>query len=40
VSQTHEHDAHAPIEIAGEISEFEILELAVRELAIEKGLFS
>lgn len=43
MSQTggeHTHDAHAPIQDSGEVSEFEILETAVRELAIEKGLFS
>ena len=38
---THEHNHdHAPIEAADEISEFDVLETAVRELAIEKGLFS
>ena len=37
---THTHDHHAPIEAADEISEFDVLETAVRELAIEKGLFS
>lgn len=31
---------HAPIEVADKVSEFEVLELALRELAIEKGLFS
>jgi thiocyanate hydrolase subunit gamma len=31
---------HARIEAPDEISEFEVLEMAVRELAIEKGLFS
>jgi thiocyanate hydrolase subunit gamma len=35
----HDHGAHAPIG-SDEVSEFEILELAVRELSIEKGLFS
>jgi thiocyanate hydrolase subunit gamma len=40
MSQTHEHDAHAPIETTGDISEFGVLELVVRELAIQKGLFS
>jgi thiocyanate hydrolase subunit gamma len=40
MSQTHEYDAHAPIETTGDISEFEVLELGVRELAIQKGLFS
>lgn len=33
MSQTHDHGAHAPAQSSGEISEFEILELAVRELA-------
>ena len=37
---THDHDHHAPIEAADEISEFDVLETAIRELAIEKGLFS
>lgn len=39
MSQTHEHDhdAHAPIQSSSPVSEFEILETAVRELAIEKG---
>jgi thiocyanate hydrolase gamma subunit len=40
VSRTHDHDAHAPIRTSDEISEFEVLETAIRELAIEKGLFS
>jgi len=34
---THEH---APIQVSDKVSEFEVLELALRELAIEKGLFS
>lgn len=33
------HD-HKPAPMVDEVSEFEILEIAVRELAIEKGLFS
>lgn len=33
-------DPHAPIQASEEISEFEVLELVLRELAIEKGLFS
>ncbi len=33
-------DPHKPIQASEEISEFEVLELALRELAIEKGLFS
>ena len=42
VSQTHDHDhdPHAAIQTSERVSEFEILEKAVRELAIEKGLFS
>jgi thiocyanate hydrolase gamma subunit len=43
VSATHDHDHdhdHAPIEAADEVSEFDVLETALRELAIEKGLFS
>src|ERR1700757_2711002 len=42
MTQTHDHDhgAHAPIQSSSDVSEFEVLELAVRELAIEKGLFS
>ncbi|MCL6556524.1 MAG: thiocyanate hydrolase subunit gamma [Burkholderiales bacterium] len=35
----HEHE-HAPAPMVDEVSDFEILEMAVRELAIEKGLFS
>lgn len=31
---------HPPAAMVDEVSEFEILEIAVRELAIEKGLFS
>lgn len=33
-------DKHKPAPMVDEVSEFEILELAVRELAIEKGLFT
>lgn len=36
----HEHDDHAPIENRDETIEFVILETAIRELAIDKGLFS
>ena len=36
----HDHEDHAPIQAVDEISEFDVLETAVRELAIEKGLFS
>ena len=39
MSATHDHD-HTPIQDADQISEFDVLETAVRELAIEKGLFS
>ena len=43
MTQTHDHDHEShcadPIGSSG-ISEFEVLEMAVRELAIEKGLFS
>jgi nitrile hydratase len=35
----HSHD-HKPAPMVDEVSDFEILEMAVRELAIEKGLFS
>jgi thiocyanate hydrolase subunit gamma len=37
--QMADHD-HKPAPMVDEVSDFEILELAVRELAIEKGLFS
>ncbi|MDQ4004450.1 MAG: nitrile hydratase subunit alpha, partial [Actinomycetota bacterium] len=33
------HD-HAPIQEAEEVSEFEVLETAIRELSISRGLFS
>jgi thiocyanate hydrolase gamma subunit len=33
-------DAHPAIQVASKVSEFEILELAIRELSIEHGLFS
>lgn len=36
----HDHDHHAPIEEKDEALEFTIIETAIRELAIEKGLFS
>ena len=36
----HDHDDHAPIEAAGAASEFELLEQAIRELLIEKGVFT
>ncbi|MFD4368902.1 thiocyanate hydrolase subunit gamma [Rhodococcus sp. NPDC058521] len=35
-----EHGDHTPIRESEEISEFEVLEAAIRELSIEKGLFS
>jgi thiocyanate hydrolase gamma subunit len=37
---THQHDDHARPPETEEVSEFEILEVALRELAIAKGLFS
>jgi thiocyanate hydrolase gamma subunit len=37
---THKHDEHTPIEKKDEAIEFVILETAIRELAIEKELFS
>ena len=40
MTHDHDHDHHAPIGAADEISEFDVLETAIRELAIEKGLFS
>jgi thiocyanate hydrolase gamma subunit len=40
MTPAHDHDGHAPIQGADEISEFDVLETAIRELAIEKGLFS
>ena len=39
MSADHDHD-HTPITASEEVSEFEILEVALRELAIEHGLFS
>jgi thiocyanate hydrolase gamma subunit len=36
----HSHDEHRPEQVDSEVSEFEILELAIRELSIEHGLFS
>ena len=33
-------DKHKAAPMVDEVSEFEILEIAVRELAIEKGLFT
>jgi len=39
MSTTHEH-SHAPIQDEDATSEFNVLETAIRELAVEKGLFS
>jgi len=36
----HHHDDHAPIEDAAEITQYEVLEQAIRELLIEKGMLS
>lgn len=36
----HDHDDHAAIEDSGTSQEFELLERAIRELLIEKGVFS
>ncbi|MGB5775615.1 MAG: nitrile hydratase subunit alpha, partial [Sedimenticolaceae bacterium] len=33
-------EKHKPAPMVDEVSEFEVLEIAVRELAIEKGLFT
>jgi thiocyanate hydrolase subunit gamma len=41
MSTSHEHtDTHTPIEERDEAIEFEILETAIRELSISRGLFS
>src|SRR5260221_3824894 len=45
MAQTHEHGdhgdhSHAAAPMVDEITDFEVLEIAVRELAIEKGLFT
>ncbi len=43
MSTDHDHDhdhPHAPIEHHAAVSEWELLEIAVRELAIEKGMIS
>ena len=40
MSDKHEQGQHPPAPMVEEVSDFEILEMAVRELAIEKGLFS
>ena len=39
MSDDKEH-IHPPAPMVDEVSEFEVLEIAVRELAIEKGLFT
>ena len=36
----HHHDDHAPIEDISEIGQYEVLEQAIRELLIEKGVLS
>jgi nitrile hydratase len=36
----HHHDDHAPIEESSGITEFEVMEQAIRELLIEKGILS
>ena len=36
----HHHDDHAPIEDIGEITQYEVLEQAIRELLIEKGVLT
>src|SRR2546429_9925240 len=38
--ETEGHHDHPAAPMVDEISDFEILEIAVRELAIEKGLFT
>ncbi len=43
MSDDHDHEdehLHPPAPMVDEVSEFEVLEIAVRELAIEKGLFT
>jgi nitrile hydratase alpha subunit len=40
MSESHGHGAHAPIEARETPGEWEILEIAVRELAIAKGLIT
>lgn len=40
MAKKDEDHRHEPAPMVDEVSEFEILEVAVRELAIEKGLFS
>lgn len=36
----HHHDDHAPIEDVTEITQYEVLEQAIRELLVEKGVIS
>jgi thiocyanate hydrolase subunit gamma len=36
----YERDEHSGVQVSSKVSEFEILELAIRELSIEHGLFS
>jgi len=36
----HAHDDHAPIEDIGEVSQYEVLEQAIRELLVERGVLS
>ncbi len=40
MSESHDHGAHTPIEVRETPGEWEILEIAVRELAIAKGLIT
>lgn len=36
----HHHDDHAPIEDISEVTQYEVLEQAIRELLVEKGVLS
>jgi nitrile hydratase len=40
MSTTHGHGPHEPVEESGVDIQFQVLEMAVRELLIEKGLFT
>ena len=40
MSNSHDHDHRPPAPMVDEVSDFEVLEVAVRELCIEKGLFT
>lgn len=40
MSENHSHEGHDAIQEGPEVGEFEVLEAAIRELSIEKGLFS